>query len=277
MIEKILNLRFLSEGPKQVSVVVQGDELRRLTCNLVDIEIAATATVQAYMYKPSGLVATCYGSVISTTQIQIDLTAQMLAENGTSRFQVKILEDGDAITSYEIPFVVRRDLALEAVESEADLTALETIIERLVVGHIATAYDSTESYSVGDIVSYDGKVYQCTTATTGTWDENDWQETSAVEVLENIVSDVGDISELNTTSKNNLVAAINETYALASTTDTTLTIAGMAADAKAAGDAIDDLKEDLQEETTARVTLGNELTSLGLVVSNGQLCVKYAE
>lgn len=43
------------------------------------------------------------------------------------------------------------------------------------------------------------------------------------------------------------------------------------------GAELTNLKEDLEEETTARETLGNELTSLGLVVSNGQLCVKYAE
>lgn len=189
MIEKELNLRFLSEGPKQISVVVQDDELRRLTCNLVDIEIDAGATVQAYMYKPSGLVATTTGSVISTTQVRVDLTPQMLAETGTNQFQVKLLESGEAITSYEIPFMIRRDLAIESVESAADLTVLESLIEALIVGNIASAYDSTVSYSVGDIVSYDGAVYQCTTATTGTWDASDWSEVTTVDVLEALIAE----------------------------------------------------------------------------------------
>ena len=43
------------------------------------------------------------------------------------------------------------------------------------------------------------------------------------------------------------------------------------------GAELTDLKEDLQDETTARENLESTLNGIGLVVVNGTLCVKYAE
>ena len=41
---------------------------------------------------------------------------------------------------------------------------------------IANPYKTTLSYEVGDWVTYNSSVWECTTATTGTWDSSDWRE-----------------------------------------------------------------------------------------------------
>jgi len=41
---------------------------------------------------------------------------------------------------------------------------------------ILPVYDTTISYAVGDYCIHDKKLYQCTTATTGTWNSNDWTD-----------------------------------------------------------------------------------------------------
>lgn len=66
--------------------------------------------------------------------------------------------------------------------------------------------------------------------------------------IKGLVTDVGDLSDLDTEDKSNLVAAINEAAQSGGTEvviDNTLTQSGQAADAKAAGDAISQLSADL--------------------------------
>jgi len=60
-------------------------------------------------------------------------------------------------------------------------------------------------------------------------------------------------------------------------TDNTLSRSGVAADGKAVGDELTNLKEDLEQETMARENLESTLNGIGIVVVNGTLCVKYAE
>lgn len=65
-------------------------------------------------------------------------------------------------------------------------------------------------------------------------------------------------------------------------TDTTLTISGMAADAKASGDAIQDVRDDLTSEISrakraeqALDTRTVAIESCGFVVVDGKVCMKY--
>lgn len=43
---------------------------------------------------------------------------------------------------------------------------------------IAAAYSTTVSYTPNQMVIYDGKLYRCTSATTGTWNSSKWAETT---------------------------------------------------------------------------------------------------
>ena len=45
------------------------------------------------------------------------------------------------------------------------------------VDSLAPAYDSSTSYSVGDVCNYQGELYVCTGTTTGAWDSTKWEST----------------------------------------------------------------------------------------------------
>ena len=83
-----------------------------------------------------------------------------------------------------------------------------------------------------------------------------------------IQGQIGNLAELATTSKDNLVAAINEAAqsggggGASIELDTTLTQSGKAADAKAVGDALAKLNNTKTEEVTETVTVGSENVTL---------------
>ena len=77
---------------------------------------------------------------------------------------------------------------------------LQYLIDRIY--QIADEYDSSASYAVGDYCSYQGHIYKCTAATTGTFDASAW--TDSIFVMDTIkaldtrlTTAEGDISALN--------------------------------------------------------------------------------
>ena len=72
---------------------------------------------------------------------------------------------------------------------------------------IAEQYDPSASYAVGDYCSYEGKIYRCTAATTGTFDDSKWTDSvivmNALKTLKGRVDTAeSDISTLNTSLAN---------------------------------------------------------------------------
>ena len=124
---------------------------------------------------------------------------------------------------------------------------------------IADEYNTTSSYSVGDVVRYQGKLYKCNTATSGAWVAANWDETTVNSLIDNSIGD-GEITTAKladsavTTAKINNGAVTTAKLADSSVTpaklngviDSTLATSGKAADAKATGDEIADLKQDLE-------------------------------
>lgn len=101
-----------------------------------------------------------------------------------------------------------------------------------------------------------------------------------VESLEDDVSDIqdeiGNLTNLNTTNKANLVEAINETLDSLSP-DPSLTVPGLAADAKATGDEISDLKEELGDlselETTDQSSIVGAINEMVTEISGVDVLV----
>lgn len=89
--------------------------------------------------------------------------------------------------------------------------------------------------------------------------------------IKGIIATVGDLNGLETTDKSSIVAAINEAAQSGGTEviiDDTLTQSGQAADAKAAGDAISQLKADLDTVASSRLNF-LALEQGGLNVNSG--------
>jgi len=92
---------------------------------------------------------------------------------------------------------------------------------------IAPAYSASSTYVVGDLVSYDNKIWKCTTAITQAeaWTAGHWTQTNMAE---------------------------------SAATDKTLTLPDKAADAKEVGDQIADLKEDLNYSINENISVNSK-------------------
>ena len=49
---------------------------------------------------------------------------------------------------------------------------------------IATEYDSSKTYYIGDLVMHDNKLYICASQTSGPWDASKWEETNIADTIE---------------------------------------------------------------------------------------------
>lgn len=85
---------------------------------------------------------------------------------------------------------------------------------------VAQTFSSNNTYAVGTYCTYQGQIYKCTTAveTAGDFDASDWTAVNVSDDLAGLISAEvtrssgveGSLSNLTTTAKGNLVAAINE-------------------------------------------------------------------
>lgn len=75
---------------------------------------------------------------------------------------------------------------------------------------VAPDYSTTYTYAVGDYCRYDGDMWRCTGATSGAWDASKWVQVNCGQELKRVNADVGDLTQLETSDKSNLVGAINE-------------------------------------------------------------------
>ena len=54
----------------------------------------------------------------------------------------------------------------------------------LINGKLANEYNENQTYNIGDVVSYNGFIWQCTVNnTTGVWDDANWTETTIAEAV----------------------------------------------------------------------------------------------
>lgn len=87
---------------------------------------------------------------------------------------------------------------------------LQDLIDRIY--QLADEYDSSASYAVGDYCSYEGKIYRCTAATTGTFDASAW--TDSIFVLDELQADISSLDTRLTTAENNITTAQGDITAL---------------------------------------------------------------
>lgn len=102
-----------------------------------------------------------------------------------------------------------------SVDNSGDLTLTDGLNSTV----IANTYSSTSSYAVGDIVIYNGVLYQCTASTTGDFDNTKWSSSNIDTLKQNKV-------QIDTTATTSITLANNKSFRLG--TITTLTISSAA-------------------------------------------------
>ena len=70
-------------------------------------------------------------------------------------------------------------------------------------GNLANEFSTTSTYAVGDLVIYQGDLYQCTTAitTAGAWDSSKWTQIK----IANVIGGVDIVTTLDNTVTNSQV------------------------------------------------------------------------
>ena len=81
--------------------------------------------------------------------------------------------------------------------------------------NFAENYNTAVSYVIGDLVMHEDRLYECTGATTGTWDSTKWTATTVDNLFSNISSSADHITYDNTSSgltADDVQEAIDEVY-----------------------------------------------------------------
>ena len=125
---KTIELRALSPLVETVVYTVQGDTGRELSCKITDMEIPSGATAIFWARKPSGK-GIQNRAVVSGQIIQVELTNQILAENGKIACQIQISSGADSIKTYRFTIINEESYAGDWPESENQSTWLEGALQ----------------------------------------------------------------------------------------------------------------------------------------------------
>ena len=211
MIEQRVTLRYDAQQIPAIVQAVQGDTGRDVIFELADYEIPAGATANYYIDKPDGNAVYNSAEVISSTEILAHLTEQALAGPGRNNGQVRILSDGEVITSFDFVLEVEVFRGILRLQSETEINIFDAAIQDAVddaieeiqaqtpvvtgmQNSIAPTYSSSSTYAVGDYVMYNAQLYKCNTAITTeeAWTGAHWTQ---VPLANDIKADLSETNE----------------------------------------------------------------------------------
>ena len=109
---------------------VQGDTGRNVSFTISDYEIPDDADATFYIQKPSGAAIYNTAEIVSENNILIELDAQCLAEAGENFGQVRILLDGEVVTSFDFILLVKPFRGIDAVESQTEMNIFDQAVEQ---------------------------------------------------------------------------------------------------------------------------------------------------
>lgn len=109
---------------------VQGDTGRNVSFKISDYEIPEDAEAAFYIQKPSGAAIYNTAEIISASQLLVPLDAQCLAEAGENYGQVRILVDGEVITSFDFLLLVKEFRGIEAIKSTTEMNIFDQAVEQ---------------------------------------------------------------------------------------------------------------------------------------------------
>ena len=202
---------------------------------------------------------TCKGNSASCTRTE-RLTSGMVGLQ--CEFMFDEAWDGLAKTAVFLAGNEQRDVLLTGAICTVPWEVLKTAGYQLVIGVYGTNAEGTLVIPT---------VYaMCGGIASGADPSGDESTDPTLPVWGQMQGMIGNLAELATASKDNLVAAINEAAQSGASVelDTTLTQSGKAADAKAVGDALAKINNTKTEEVTETVTVGSENVTLDSTAPN---------
>lgn len=142
MIQKTIDVYLNRSSEREHVRVVQWDSGRKIVLQIRDGDIPSGAVATVYVEKPSGH-SVFNTAEISGNNITVSLSAQMLAERGTSLCQVQVAASGELVTTFYFVLDVEEKLGADAEESTDESTVYEKAA-------LAAAYcQDSEAWAVG--------------------------------------------------------------------------------------------------------------------------------
>ena len=142
MITTSVLLSYERQTVPELIPAVQGDTGRNILFKISDYEIPSEASAYFYIQKPSGNAVYNSAEIISSDSVLVYLTAQCLAEHGENYAQVRIVADGEVITSFDCILNVKPFRGEDAVESTTEMNIFDQAVEQ-AREQIANAIDPT--------------------------------------------------------------------------------------------------------------------------------------
>ena len=124
---------------------------------------------------------------VTTTPLYDGATTNPIQINGESY----TAETGDMVTYQSTEFLFNIN---EVWQELGDVSIVLAIIDN-IFADIAPAFDAIGTYAVDDYVIYNDQLYRCTTAHTGSWDENDFTATTISDEITDIADAVDEIKD----------------------------------------------------------------------------------
>lgn len=119
-----INIELLHKTLRKKIPVIQNDTGRKLECTVTDCKLTSEIKARIWAMKPSGKMV--YNNCnIKGNVVTIDLTNQLLAEQGLVACQLEFIEAESSVSSYEFVLEVERDLSGFGPESENESTVLD--------------------------------------------------------------------------------------------------------------------------------------------------------
>lgn len=229
------------EGVPPVVRLSQNENGRQLVFDLggsgvVDIPAGAVVTISGT--KPDGVVYSATGTMDGTNAVFNEDT-QMTAVAGEWDAKIRVTYNGATIATVKIWFAIDSDpVEAGAVPSDSELEGLVAEAQQYAESARSAAYGSPLTAATAAAMTDTSKVYVYTGSETG-YTAGHWYYYNGTAWTDGGVYQSAGVQ-----------------------TDTTLTVAGMPADAKATGDEIADLKDALDVETEAREALADRVTAI---------------
>ena len=179
------------------------------------------------------VIDTSAGNSVSAVKADGSVSVELAPKSSVPTKTSQLQNDSDFVTEEDIPTKTSQ------LQNDSGFVKSTDLSDKADAESISSPYDSSEGYQVGNTCTHEGRLYVCirTVAADSPWDDADWRESTVTGLMDSGSSKLqSDWNETDTTSPR----YIRNKPAI----DDTLSIAGAIADAKAVGDALDDVVTD---------------------------------